>query len=67
MAGEPRPLPSIGRSTIPEAALSPAETASAARAKIDSEIRRIGLVYLSILALIVGVVTGFGAIGCSAI
>ena len=63
MAGEPRPLPSIGGSTIPEAALSPAETANAARAKIDSEIRRIGLVYLSILALVVGVVTGFGAVG----
>ena len=62
MAGEPRPLPSIGRSTIPEAGLSPAEPESAARAKTEGDIRRIGLVYLSLLALIVGVVTGFGAV-----
>jgi CIC family chloride channel protein len=30
--------------------------------QIDEDIRRIGLVYLSVLALIVGVVTGFGAV-----
>ena len=62
MAGEPRPLSSPGRPTIREAAPSPAGSSSATRAKTDSDIRRIGLVYLSLLALIVGVVTGFGAI-----
>src|SRR5271163_4542709 len=63
MAGEPRPLSSPGRSTIRDAALSPAGPTRAAGAKTDSDIRRIGLVSLSILALIVGVVTGFGAVG----
>src|SRR5271169_2357313 len=60
MAEEPRPLPPLGRSAVQPAAPSPA---GAARAKTDGDIRRIGLVYLSMLALLVGVVTGFGAVG----
>src|SRR5271168_3168310 len=63
MATEPRPLPSRDRSTIQQAALSTAGPSSVVPLKTDSDIRRIGLVSLSILALIVGVVTGFGAVG----
>ena len=42
-----RPIP------IPSSAAEPA----------DEDIRRIGLVFLSLLALVVGIVTGFGAVG----
>jgi chloride channel protein, CIC family len=40
-----------------------ADTTGGGRVESDDEIRRIGLVILSILALIVGIVTGFGAVG----
>jgi len=63
MATEPRPLPPRDRSTVQQAALSTAGPSSVVPLKTDSDIRRIGLVSLSILALIVGVVTGFGAVG----
>src|SRR5271154_469566 len=63
MATEPRPLPPRDRSTVQQAALSTAGPSSVVPLKTDSDIRRIGLVYLSLLALIVGVVTGFGAVG----
>ena len=56
MTGESRLLPAAGRPAI-------GEGAGSAPAGIDAESRRIGLVYLSVLALVVGVVTGFGAIG----
>src|SRR5277367_4807884 len=36
---------------------------SPAAESADDDIRRIGLVFLSVLALIVGIVTGFGAVG----
>ena len=63
MAGEPGPLSSLGGSTSKEAAPPTAEPSRVARAETNDDIRRIGLVYLSILALIVGIVTGFGAVG----
>lgn len=36
---------------------------SPAAESADDDIRRIGLVFLSVLALVVGIVTGFGAVG----
>ncbi len=42
---------------------STTQTSAAASEAADDDIPSIGLVYLSVLALIVGIVTGFGAIG----
>ncbi len=64
MAGPPNPSPLPARPPAAAGGSSPAGLAAAsAGAKPDAEPRRIGLVRLSILAFIVGVVTGFGAVG----
>ena len=56
MASLPRLLRSSNHSAVGQAAPFPAPAS-------EDEIRRIGLVNLSALALVVGVVTGFGAVG----
>jgi chloride channel protein, CIC family len=59
----------LGSTPLPSSSIVRGETPSGGRQsnpgsteQSDEEIRRIGLVHLSILALIVGVVTGFGAV-----
>ena len=58
MAGDPPPV-SIASDPVRSRA---AEPTGVAPAVADDDIRRIGLVTLSVLALVVGVVTGFGAV-----
>lgn len=59
MANRPGPIPSSDQHAGPSAAgHSSAPTGETA----DDDVRRIGLVYLSLLALVVGIVTGFGAV-----
>ncbi len=61
MASKPKPIPEADGSTVRSASTSePMQSRSADQ--IDDDVPRIGLVRLSVLALIVGVVTGFGAI-----
>ncbi len=59
----PTPIPFTGRPTVQHVAPAHAGPASAPAGETnDDDVRRISLVLLSILALIVGVVTGFGAV-----
>ncbi len=63
MARPPDPIPSPGRPIVrpvTPAAAGPSSTAAAETAEPD--LRRIGLVVLSLLAVVVGIVTGFGAV-----
>jgi CIC family chloride channel protein len=65
MPAEPQLFRWLGRTRDEQAVPARVQPAgsSSATAESDDDLRRIGLVNLSILALIVGIVTGFGAIG----
>ena len=63
MASRPDSIPSRDRPAVHGTAPTPAvRSATSSPEAADDDIRRIGLVRLSILALVVGVVTGFGAV-----
>jgi CIC family chloride channel protein len=63
MAHQPGSTPLPDSSIVRgDASSSAKQSNSSSPEQSDEEIRRIGLVHLSILALIVGVVTGFGAV-----
>ncbi len=63
MTSRANPLPIADRPTVQRVAPTPGgPSGSAADDTADDEPRRIGLVVLSILALVVGVVSGFGAV-----
>src|SRR5215470_11972126 len=63
MPRQPQPIRSSDGSSPPsDASLGIRHASSRSPEQSDHDIRRIGLVHLSILALIVGVVTGFGAV-----
>src|ERR1700692_3743980 len=62
IAGRPSPASLPGQPA--ETAASPVARSRASAGKSpDDDIRQIGLVYLSFLAIAVGVITGFGAVG----
>jgi CIC family chloride channel protein len=56
-----RPMP--GRAAVPPAIADTGSADAAASVVAEDEQRRLGLVYLSFLALLVGIVGGFGAVG----
>jgi CIC family chloride channel protein len=63
MASEPSSIPLPDGPTVRGAASFPAGQSNPRSAEgTGDDIRRIGLVYLSVLGLVVGVVTGFGAV-----
>jgi hypothetical protein len=55
--------PSLDRAVVPPAVADTGFPDTAASTAAEDETRRLGLVYLSFLALLVGIVDGFGAVG----
>ena len=63
MANRPSSTPLPDRPAVqPAGPSSAAQSSTPAAETADDAVRRIGLVYLSVLALVVGIVTGFGAV-----
>ncbi|HUN45354.1 MAG TPA: chloride channel protein [Stellaceae bacterium] len=63
MASRPGPIPLRESADTRSAATPPPEAPDASAVeRADEEIRRIGLLTLSVLAVVVGIVTGFGAV-----
>jgi chloride channel protein, CIC family len=59
----PGPIPLPDRTTVRPAGPAAAGRSSVPAETPDDDIRRLGLVHLSALAVVVGIVTGFGAVG----